>query len=307
MSVDHRITLQKLEVFCLVVELGGVSRAADQLFVTQPVVTAHVRSLEQRLGVRLFERKGRGLSLTEAGLAAHEWAGEVLAHTREFSRRLGGLEEGTRGAVVVGASMSVGSYLLPPLLSDFHEEQPLVELELDISDSYQAVQQAEMGKCDFAVVISAEAPAQAGLEGELLGREELVLVTGPDSDPRDESVPVARLSDLPFIDSPKGSIRRQLFDRQLAGVGVHRRNVVIELGHPEAMKRAAERGLGVTLLFRSAVQQELAGGRLREVGLRDASLAAPLYLVYRRAKVFSPAQGHLLDAVRRDILGAGRN
>ena len=156
MAVDPRITLQKLEVFCLVVELGGVSRAAEHLFVTQPVVTAHVRSLEQRLGTRLFRREGRQMHLTEAGRAAHEWAVELLTHTREFSRRLDGLADGTRGTVVVAASMSVGSYLMPPVVSRFHEERPLVELELNVSDSRQALQEAELGRCDFAVVTTTD-------------------------------------------------------------------------------------------------------------------------------------------------------
>ena len=104
--LDTRITLYKLEVFDLVVELGSVSRAADQLFVSQPVVTAHIRSLEQRIGGRLFYRKGRQLVLTEAGRAVHAWARDVLTHTHELSRHLDGLSDGSRGSVVLGASMS---------------------------------------------------------------------------------------------------------------------------------------------------------------------------------------------------------
>ena len=69
MALDSRVTLHKLEVFSLVVELGGVSRAAEQLFVSQPVVTAHIRSLEQRVGARLFYREGRNLRLTESRCA----------------------------------------------------------------------------------------------------------------------------------------------------------------------------------------------------------------------------------------------
>jgi DNA-binding transcriptional LysR family regulator len=109
MALDSRVTLHKLEVFSLVVELGGVSRAAEQLFVSQPVVSAHIRSLEQRVGARLFYREGRHLRLTEAGRAVHGWANDVLTHTRELSRHLDGLSDGTQGSVVVGASMSVGS------------------------------------------------------------------------------------------------------------------------------------------------------------------------------------------------------
>ena len=80
--MDTRVTLTKLEVFSLVVELGGVSRAAEHLYVSQPVVSAHVRSLEERVGARLFYREGHHLVLTEAGRAVHGWATSAPARTR---------------------------------------------------------------------------------------------------------------------------------------------------------------------------------------------------------------------------------
>jgi DNA-binding transcriptional LysR family regulator len=83
-------------------------------------------------------------------------------------------------------------------------------------------------------------------------------------------------------------------------VGIDHRDVVIELGHPEAMKRAAQQGLGVTLLFRSCVEEDIALGRLQEIKLRDATLAVPLCLVYRKEKRFSRAQQELIDVIRAE-------
>ncbi|MEA2251173.1 MAG: hypothetical protein QOI62_1924 [Solirubrobacteraceae bacterium] len=301
LALDSRITLHKLEVFDLVVECGSVSRAAEQLYISQPVVTAHIRSLEQRIGARLFYRQGRRLVLTDAGRATHAWARTVLTHTRELSRHLGGLSDGNRGSIVVGASMSVGSYLLPPILVRFRRERPLADIRCNISDSDREMLATEAGENDFAVVILETEPRHHRLEVEKLSDEELVVVGAPGSEPEEPSITIDQLAELPSIESPAGLIRRTLVDRQLAKRGIRERNVVMELGHPEAMKRAAAGGLGLTLQFRGAVADDIAAGRLREVQVVDATLSVPVFLVYRKDKFLSAIQRDLIDAIRERI------
>jgi DNA-binding transcriptional LysR family regulator len=303
MALDNRISLYKLEVFDLVVELGSVSRAADHLFVSQPVVTAHIRSLEERIGARLFYREGRQLVMTEAGTVAHAWARDILTRTRELSRRLDGLSDGTRGAVVVGASMSTGSYLLPPILSRFRQERPLAEIKCYISDSEHAMEGVEAGQNDFAVVILETGPGREGLEAEHLREEQFVVAAAPDFELPGEPISLADLARLPMVESPTGLIRRTLLDRQLEKLGIRKRNVVIELGHPEAMKAAARRGLGVTLQFRSAVRDDVEAGRLRAVEIADASLSVPVFLISRKGKFLSAIQRDLMDDIRREVRG----
>jgi DNA-binding transcriptional LysR family regulator len=300
-KLDTRITLYKLEVFELVIEVGGVSRAADQLFISQPVVTAHIHSLEQRIGARLFYRKGRQLVLTEAGRAVHSWARDVLTHTRELSRHLDGLSDGSRGSVVLGASMSIGSYVLPPILSRFRRERPLVAIRCNISDSEREMMATEAGENDFAVVILDAEPATDGLEAEKLREEEFVVVVAPDAEPRASSINLAQLGELPWVESPRGLVRRTLVERQLRKLGISNRNVVMELGHPEAMKRAAARGLGATLQFRSTVAEDVEAGRLRAVELEDVTLSVPVFLVHRKDKFLSAIQRELMNRVREEV------
>jgi len=298
LAIDRRVNLHKLEVLCLVVELGGVGRAAEALFVAQPVVTAHVRSLEQRLGTKLFYREGRQLHLTESGQVVYAWAEDVLARTRELDRHLAGLSDGSRGSVALGASMSLGSYRLPPVLTDFRRAHPAVELRLSISDTEHTIEDARAGTFDFAVVVSDADPEGPGLETELLGYEELVLITAPDAEPGEAEIAPAQLAGLPFIEAPEGIVRRRFVDRCLSDLGVEGRDVVLEFGHPEAMKRAARAGLGVSMLFRSAVAEELELGMLREVRISGADVRIPVYLVHRRGKEFSPPHRELIDQVR---------
>jgi DNA-binding transcriptional LysR family regulator len=304
MTIDRRITLHKLEVFELVVELGGVSRAADRLYVAQPVVTAHIRSLEQRLGTTLFYREGGRMHLTEGGRSVHAWASDLLRRTRELSRHLDGLSDGSQGSVVLGASMSVGSYSLPPLLSRFREERPLVDIVLHILDTEHALADTEAGEHDFAVAVVEVDPGSRGLRAEKLGDDELVVVAAPDGDPPESRITVDQLAKLSFVEAPQKLLRRQFVDHQLQRIGIRDRKVSIELGHPEAMKRATAAGLGVAVLFRSAVRSELASGELREIEVQDVHLSGPIYLVHRKDKLFSAVHRELIDAVRAEFAAA---
>jgi DNA-binding transcriptional LysR family regulator len=301
MALDLRISLRKLEGLSLELPLGGVGRAADHLFVAQPVVTAHIRSLEERLGAKLFYREGRQMHLTEAGRAVHEWAEDVLRRTRELERHLGGLSDGSQGSVVLGASMSVGSYRLPHVLTTFRAANPDVDLCLSISDTEHAVEDTRTGALDFSVVVTEPDVEIAGMEVEQIGSDEIVLVAAPGAEPVHDVISVRELTRLPFIEAPEGIIRRTFVERRLRALGIVDRNIVLELGHPEAMKRASMEGLGVTLLFRTAVQKELDEGLLREIRMDGVEVVVPISLVYRKGKSFSAVHHRLLDSIRESL------
>src|SRR5882757_360912 len=262
--MDLRISLQKLEVLDQVVRREGVGRAAEALFVAQPVVTAHIRTLEQRLGAKLFYREGRQIHLTEAGRAVHIWAEDVLTRTRELDRYLSGLADGQQGKIAFGASMSVGSYLLPHTLTRFRAAHPKAEVTLSISDSEHMIEDTRLGLLDFAFVVSAPDLELPGMLVERIATDEIVLVARPDSDLPDQ-ITIEDLKILPFVDAPDGIVRRTFIDRRLRELGVVDRNVVLEMGHPEAMKAAVLDGAGVSLLFRSASRRELDVEQLRRI------------------------------------------
>lgn len=295
MAVDQRISLQKLEVLDTVVRLGGVGRAADHLGVAQPVVTAHIRSLEGRLNTKLFYREGRQLHLTDTGRAVHLWALDVLRRTRELSRELDSVHEGIQGSVTVATSMTLGSYRLPPLFSRFLLQRPGVDVRVDITDAAHAIADTEAGANDFSVVVIGSPPVNPALVAAQVGSEELILVASRRGAPQGEGpFEVADLASLPFVEAQQGSLRRQFTDRELGRIGLGRRRVVMELGHPEAMKQVVSAGLGISCLFRNSVRRELHDGSLRELTVPDVNLGGPTYLIHRRDKAFSPLHLELL-------------
>ncbi|MEU4225252.1 LysR family transcriptional regulator [Nonomuraea sp. NPDC026600] len=297
--MDNRISLHKLEVFCAVVEQGGVGRAAAHLYVSQPVVSGHIRSLEERLGVELFHRVGQRMELTDAGRATYQWSRDTLHSGNELDRELAGITGGTTGAVAVATSMTVGSYLLPPILTDFVVANPGARIAAHVFDPNQIWEAITSGLCDLAVPIAPRIPYGRGLTGELVGHQDLVLTSAPDAvDVGDGGIPVSELARLPFVSTPRTSIRRDIEDMAFAELGITDRKVIIEFGHPEAIKHAVRAGLGVALLFRASVAADLATGSLQEIPLADARPRLPVFVVWRADKRLSALQRTLITVIR---------
>ena len=298
---DNRISLQKLEVLCLVVELGGIGRAAEHLNVSQPVVTAHMRTLQERVRAKLLYRDGQQMRLTETGETVYAWAREVLAGSREVSRRVEDLAGGAAGTAVVASSMSVGSYMLPGILSDFMRERPSASITLHVSDAEDAIAAVEVGEADVALVTSAADLDQSSLGTEHVCDHELILVASPEDRHAGDAVTLEELSALRFVCSPRGRPRRRLIDEALGGIGLGERRIVIQLGHPEALKIATARGLGVCLMLAASVTQELEAGILRRVEIEGATLSVPIRLARRTDKRFTALQDVLLADVREAL------
>jgi DNA-binding transcriptional LysR family regulator len=298
---DNRISLHKLEVFSRVVERGGVRLAAEELFVSQPVVSAHLRSLEERLGVKLFRREGRGMELTEAGAEVHLWATEVLRGRTELDRSLRDISRGAAGRASIGSSMSVGNYVLPPLLVDFRRGHPHASISLSPSSVEIALEGTLSGRYDFSVLATDAVLDTDSFEAELIARPSFCLVTAPDDTRVGDAVSVAELTGLSFVCPPAGMAIRRSQDSALAAIGVVDRSVAIELGSAESMKVAVQGGLGVALLWRASVQRELDTGLLREVRISGQDLRDKLYLVQRRGRRLTEFQNTLTGVIRAGV------
>jgi DNA-binding transcriptional LysR family regulator len=264
-------------------------------------VSAHIRSLEDRLGVKLFDRAGHGLRLTETGQHVYRWASEIAARSKQMERDIDALADGTTGSVTIAASMSAGNHILADILATFAVLHPEARITMLATDPQQAADLTQAGLCDFALIISDELDADSDLATTRLRDEEFVLVAAVDGEPAEDTVSLEELEDLPFVCPPRGTLRRRMEDRQFWKIGVSSRRSVIELGHPEAMKVAAQKGLGVAMLLRSAVQDDLERSVLRQIKIDGHVLSLPLLLLMRHDKHLSPLQHKLYDAVEQQV------
>lgn len=294
-------SLQKLEVFRTVVERGGVGRAAEELHVSQPVVSAHIRSLETRLNTKLFARQGRKLILTEAGELTYRWANEIFRSRVSLARSLESVANGTAGHASIGSSLSIGSYIVAPALIRFKQQVPDAMVELRLGSVEATLESLRDGTADFCIIPTQEVLNTRELDVESIGVAPFALLASAENTEIPASIHPCDLEQLPFVSPPSGWAIRKSQDSALLSLGVSRRRTTIELGSAEAIKLAVRANLGVALLWRGSATAELNRGELREITVIGACLTDTLYIVKRVNTKLSRLQQKLLDSLKSDI------
>ncbi|MGY1739457.1 MULTISPECIES: LysR family transcriptional regulator [unclassified Blastococcus] len=301
--MDVRVSLQRLRVFCLVVDAGGVTRAAERLLVAQPAVSAQLRALETSLGAQLFVRRGSSLVLTEAGSRVYQWATQVLAGATAVARDIDELTRGTAGSVRIASSMGIGSYLVPPIMARLRSERPHADITVHVGEPATMLRAAAVGDVDFAVATWTPT-GHDELRAELLWEEPLVLCASPSGPPDGDAVPLTAITRLPYVGVPQDIAFHGMVESQLRAHGVSEWPHVLRLGHAEPIKRAVAEYGWVTLAPRYAVADELATGRLRAVEITDASLHEGVGLYLRADAYLSPLKQAAIDALRAAAPGS---
>lgn len=284
------LPINQLRTFLAVARRRSFTRAAEELHLTQPAVSSHIRKLERALGGTLFEQIGRRVSLTQIGQVMYEYAERVLALEDELRVAIADVQGVCQGDLAIGTSTTIGISVLPALLRQYRQANPLVRLHLRIGNFLEAVQGLLDGHLDVGLMPNATADGQ--LDERLLAvrvlDDDLVLVVAPDH--RWADLPSIGPEDLigePFVLTGTGRLRLQV-EGVLAPFGVTP-DVVAECNSLIAIARVVETGIGVSLLSRLAVADELAQGRLREVPLRGIEAEQPIYLLMHRDKHLTPA------------------
>lgn len=290
--------LRRLETFCAVVDEGGVTRAAERFQVAQPWVSAQLRTLEKAVNAPLFVREGRRIVLTEAGTRFYAWAKEVLASGAQVQRDIEDLNSGAAGSLSVATSMAIGTYLIPPLMTDLRRERAGADITISISEPSVAMRRVEIGEVDFAVTTWYDDVPPAGVQAEKLWDEEIVLCAAPGGPPDGDEIDLADTLGLPIVGVPAGVAIERVLDEQLRAHGLPAPSYVIRLGHAEALKQAVAANDWVCFAPRYCVADDVASGRLRAVRIRDADLAEGIGLFSRDTSWFSPLQRAAVAALR---------
>jgi DNA-binding transcriptional LysR family regulator len=280
--------LHRLNLFKAVAESGSVSAAAQLRNISQPALSFHLRELQSELGIALFERKGRGLRITDAGKLLLEKLQPVFASISETERSLQEFRGIARGILRLAASTTPGVYLLPPILGKFHTKFPEIELDLEIANTSR-VKDLVLGH-ELPLGIIGEDPDHEELDSQPFARDELIFITSPRSKTAKlKSISPRAIEKLPFLLREKGSNTRKTYEDLFKKHGV-RINPAMELGSTEAIKQAVSANLGVSLVPRIAVKWELASGKLVSVKLKGIKFQRQFRIIRRIDRTLMPAE-----------------
>ncbi|MBI4561511.1 MAG: LysR family transcriptional regulator [Candidatus Rokubacteria bacterium] len=280
---------RQLEVFAKVAQLGGFSKAAEALYLTQPTVSEHIRSLEEELGVRLLDRLGRGAVPTKAGQLLLSYAQRILELRREARQALEQFHGRMSGELVVGASTIPGEYVLPSLIGRFKEKYPDISISLLIGDTQRALDWLLEGKVEVALV-GARIPQRSLEYQELMPDELVVVVSSAHPWHAKKTVTLDEVRAEPLIVRERGSGSRHALERALGEVGLDLGafRVVGEMGSTQAIKQAVKAGVGISLISKRAVEDECRAGLLCCVKVKDLRFSRFFYLATHRGRTRSP-------------------
>ena len=260
------ITLTQLTAFLAVVRGGSVTAAADELVVTQPSVSSAIAALGRELGCELFERAGRGIRLTEPGVAFRPYAEDVVGLLDDGRHAVREAAEVVARRLRIAAVTTAAESFVPPLMRVFASNHPDVELALDVGNGEYVFARVSSHLADVA--ISGKPPADERFVAEPLLENRIACITNPD-DPLAAAgaVRADELAHRAWLLREPGSGTRALGEQFLGERGLSPRTLT--LGSNGAIKQAARAGLGVSLLARAAVEPELAAGWVGEITLSD--------------------------------------
>jgi DNA-binding transcriptional LysR family regulator len=288
--------LGQLRTFVMVAACGSFTQVARELNISQPAVTAQIQALERELEVRLLDRLPRRVLLTPAGEVLLDYARRLLNLEAEAQRALAEVCGRQESYLHIGASPTIGEYILPHILDEFRQIYPSVHVIAEIKPTYEVVQAIQDHVYNLGLI---EAAADTdGLEMEPFLQDELVLVV-PGHHPwaAQSMVEPAELVNEPWITREPGSGTRAWIEESLHSLGVVI-TPVMELGGIEAIKNTVAAGMGISILSRSAVQLEVNSGILVVVKVRGVSLIRSFYCIYPRQRYLSPIIKSFLALVK---------
>ncbi|MEW6313207.1 MAG: LysR family transcriptional regulator [Pseudomonadota bacterium] len=286
---------RRLQVFYTVAKQSSFTKAADQLFMTQPAVTFQIKQLEEHFNTRLFERSHGKIALTPAGRLAFDYAERIMKLSAEMETRMAEMTGTVSGPLLLGASTTIAEFMLPEILGQFKAHYPQVQACMTVANSETIENKVAEHVIDIGLIESAS--HLGGLHTEVCCEDELVMICAPGSKLAGKGgVTPQEVVQQPFISREEGSGTREFVNSYLskAGISPEEMSIEMELGSPEAVKGVVATGLGVSIVSRSTVLKELRLGTLIAVPLKPR-LIRSLSMVYPKEKFRSRLIGTFAD------------
>ena len=260
-------SINSLLVFYEVVRHRSFSKAAEELFVSQPAVTKHIKGLEHKLGMRLIQRGRGGFHLSEAGKLLFKSAQKISNHLREIENRLGRLQKEHHGLLRIGTTESYSRCLMPRLLSGFQNLFPSIKISLDVGNSEEIEKSLTAYRNDLALIGMTKVSSK--FESIPFIEEELILIVSPAHPLASRKhVSLKTIREFPFIIRAKGSTTIKIVLQAFQNIGI-RPSLLIEAGSSEFIKQWVSEGKGVSIIVRRITEEEARRGLIRMVSLKE--------------------------------------
>lgn len=290
---DIPFSLDQLRILKAIADEGSFKRAADSLFVSQPAISLQIQNLEKQLAVPLFDRGGRKAQLTEAGNLLLAYGEKIITLCQETCRAIEDLQNLQGGTLIVGASQTTGTYLLPRMIGLFHQKYPYVSVQLQVHSTRRTSWAVANGQVDLAI-IGGEVPSELQDVLEIIpyAQDELALIIPPNH-PFAEQETIAKddLYNLNYITLDSQSTIRKVLDQVLSRCDINTTElkVEMELNSIEAIKNAVQSGLGASFVSVTAIEKELKMGIIHRAHIDGVEIQRTLSVIVNSNRYRSKA------------------
>lgn len=300
------MNLNQLKIFYLAAKHGSLSAAADVLCITQPAVTKGIQRLQEHYDIRLFNRFGKKMALTDAGEALYGIAESIFEMEHQAEESIRDFQQRKKGFIRILSSESFGSYYLPFIINRFSKANPRIRISVDLLPTELIVEKTAALGNDLGF-ISYPVPHNKLFIREILEDSYQIIVPPGHPFALKSVVEPEDLAGQPVIVHEKGSAPRKNTEEFVRKHGVNI-SIVLELSNNEAMKTAVEEGVGIAVITRLVVSKEIRMGTLKAIPLSDPSMTRKFYLIHHKDKYISRPLQSLIDMVdqwaseyRRDL------
>jgi DNA-binding transcriptional LysR family regulator len=297
------LNFHQLHIFHTVAEKESFSHAAQALHMTQPAVTMQVQALEDYFGVKLFHRSTKKIELSESGRALLPFAKQSIDLIRETDVAMSKFTRMIEGRLQLGASLTMGEYILPRLLGPFGKDYPNISVSMKVMNTAQILDEVLGHQLTFGLV---EAPIHhADVHTEAVLSDELKLIVPSDHPLANKDIiTMEEVLEYPFVLREQGSGTRRVMEEELTRMGIdyNKMNIVMELGSTGAIKSAVEAGLGISILSQSSVKHEVTLGLLRVKAIDKISFNRNFYAIYLNSTLLPISAVSFMTFMRQEDL-----
>lgn len=285
----------KLRVFCTVAETKSFSKASEIIHLTQPAVSLQIQALEETYETKLFDRSSGSVTLTPAGEVLYKYAKDILTLYAVAEKQIGEITALVKGSISIGASTTIGNYVLPSVISDFARKNPKVRTHLRVGNTKRIVELLNAGNIDLGLVEGEVTKYKIKTE-KLLADELTLIVSASHPWAKKKEVSILDIVNEPFILREDGSGTRQMIEKYLAKHGISPQSMKVSaiLGSTEAIKEAVENGIGVSIVSKWAVRRESRFGSIKFLKFRETKMLRDFSLIFGKKTVTSYATEEFL-------------